>query len=65
MSRKKALRAAQGSGTIRKKTITQKGRQTPFGRAELPSAMTVEPANKFKNRLAGRLKRRFAKKCRP
>ena len=30
MSRKKALRAAQGSGTIRKKTITQKGRQYTF-----------------------------------
>ena len=30
MSRKKALRAAQGSGTIRKRTITQKGRQYTF-----------------------------------
>ena len=30
MPRKKTLRAAQGSGTIRKKTITQKGRQYTF-----------------------------------
>lgn len=65
MPRKKALRAAQGSGTIRKKQSLKRVVNTPFGRAELPSAMTVEPANKFKNQLAGRLKRRFAKKCRP
>ena len=59
MPRKKTMgRAANGNGTIRKKTVTKNGTEYTIGKPAVRWAMTPAPESSFKNPLLARHKRK-------
>lgn len=62
MPRTKSMsRGANGNGTIRKKTVTKNGKETPIGRPAAPWVMTLGLESKFKNPLPERRRKKSLK----
>ena len=65
MPRKSNSRAAQGAGTIRKKTVTRKGTAYTYWEAPSQRAMILALASRSSAHFRAKLKKRYEKRCRP
>ena len=65
MSRTKNSRAAQGAGTIRKKTVTRKGATYAYWEARITTGSIPALASRFNGPSRAKPKKRCARRCRP
>ena len=65
MPRKKNTRAAQGTGSIRKKTVLREGREYSYWEARVTVGVDPGTGKQIPAVSQARRKKRFARKCRP
>lgn len=65
MPRKSNSRAAQGAGTIRKKTVTRKGTAYTYWEARITTGYDSGMASRSSAHFRAKLKKRYEKRCRP
>lgn len=65
MSRTKNSRAAQGAGTIRKKTVTRGGQTYTYWEARITTGYDPALAGRSSGPSRAKPKKRYEKRCRP
>lgn len=65
MARKSNSRAAQGAGTIRKKTVTRNGAAYTYWEARITTGMIPALAGRSSAHFQAKPKKRCEKRCRP
>ena len=65
MPRKSNTRAAQGSGTIRKKTVTRKGQPYTYWEARVTVGRDPGTGKQIQRSFSERRRRKSGRRCRP
>ena len=65
MARKSNSRAAQGAGTIRKKTVTRKGATYTYWEARITTGYDPGTGKQIQRSFSGKTQKRCAGRCRP
>lgn len=65
MGKKSNSRAAQGAGTIRKKTVTRNGQTYNYWEARITTGYDPGTGKQIQRSFSGKPKKRCEKRCRP